>query len=627
MVVKGVVCKKNVAHRRMTTGIEKPRLMILGGALEYQRVSNALSSFDTLLQQEMDHLKMAVAKIEAHHPDILLVEKSVSRYAQDYLLAKNISLVLNIKKQLLERIGRCTGAQIVSSIDHMSTKKIGHCEMFHVEKFLEEHGSASQAGRKLVKTLMYFEGCPKPLGCTILLQGANGDELKKVKHVVQYGVFAAYHLALETSFLADEGASLPELPLNAPITVALPDKPSSKIDRSISTIPGFTLPEIDKTPGPQFVTQPQRSMSVPTSDLLQLSAVPINQTEVAKTHNNLSAPMPMAPTFSIGHSFHASKERGAFAHYFMSSEAKSFTDAAARLTSCDPVDSNLKITRSQFFGNRTSVPDPLSLQLIGEKIIEGQATLKEEFPPTPSDHQSILVSLSSRCVWKGTVCERSHLLRIKYYGNFDKPLGRFLRDHLFDQNYRCRSCEMPAEAHVQCYTHLQGTLTISVKKLAEILLPGESDGKIWMWHRCLKCPRANGFPPATRRVVMSDAAWGLSFGKFLELSFSNHAAANRVASCGHSLHRDCLRFYGYSSYSSYQFYCKIPINEKKIKYSILHCFNVCDVYCMCYDVVLHADLGIWLLASVMRQLMSTQSICLLQNLILTMIVKSGYKEN
>lgn len=113
------------------------------------------------------------------------------------------------------------------------------------------------------------------------------------------------------------------------------------------------------------------------------------------------------------------------------------------------------------------------------------------------------------------------------------------------QGYRCRSCEMPSEAHVQCYTHRQGTLTISVKKLPEFLLPGEKEGKIWMWHRCLRCPRTGGFPPATRRIVMSDAAWGLSFGKFLELSFSNHAAASRVASCGHSLHRDCLRFYGY----------------------------------------------------------------------------------
>lgn len=113
------------------------------------------------------------------------------------------------------------------------------------------------------------------------------------------------------------------------------------------------------------------------------------------------------------------------------------------------------------------------------------------------------------------------------------------------QSYRCCSCEMPSEAHVHCYTHRQGSLTISVRKLTEFILPGERDGKIWMWHRCLRCPQVKGLPPATRRVVMSDAAWGLSFGKFLELSFSNHAAASRVASCGHSLHRDCLRFYGY----------------------------------------------------------------------------------
>ena len=43
------------------------------------------------------------------------------------------------------------------------------------------------------------------------------------------------------------------------------------------------------------------------------------------------------------------------------------------------------------------------------------------------------VSFSSRCVLKGTVCERSRLMRIRFYGCFDKPLGRYLRDDLFDQ--------------------------------------------------------------------------------------------------------------------------------------------------------------------------------------------------
>lgn len=56
-VVKGIVCKKNVAHRRMSSKIDKARLLLLGGALEYQRVANHLSSFDTLLQQVVTMIK------------------------------------------------------------------------------------------------------------------------------------------------------------------------------------------------------------------------------------------------------------------------------------------------------------------------------------------------------------------------------------------------------------------------------------------------------------------------------------------------------------------------------------------------------------------------------------------
>ncbi|KAL5755459.1 hypothetical protein ACOSQ2_020205 [Xanthoceras sorbifolium] len=603
MVAKGVVCKKNVAHRRMTSKLDKPRLLILGGALEYQRVSNLLSSFDTLLQQEMDHLKMAVAKIDAHHPDILLVEKSVSRFAQEYLLEKDISLVLNIKRPLLDRIARCTGAQIVPSIDHLSSPKLGYCEKFHVQRFMEDLGTAGQGGKKLMKTLMYFEGCPKPLGFTILLRGANGDELKKVKHVVQYGVFAAYHLALETSFLADEGATLPELPMNSPISVALPDT-SSSIERSISTVPGFSVPANEKSEGPQRGVEPQRCNSVPIANLTSSNggdSIVKMEMQLAPLLPNGSSLQSAKPTLNFinsstsTHFFSAHSSRkdvsDSFQHELlpycsfkekreMDSKENMVAETYAANNGQDVMSDHLNVnglepseTLGQGVVANSSQDDDGSiianqpggselsyLQQESNNHPEEPGPSKEEFPPSPSDHQSILVSLSSRCVWKGTVCERSHLFRIKYYGSFDKPLGRFLRDHLFDQNFRCRSCDMPSEAHVHCYTHRQGTLTISVKKLPEILLPGERDGKIWMWHRCLQCPRINGFPPATRRVVMSDAAWGLSFGKFLELSFSNHAAASRVASCGHSLHRDCLRFYGFGKMVACFRYASIDVH-------------------------------------------------------------------
>jgi 1-phosphatidylinositol-3-phosphate 5-kinase len=35
----------------MTSQYRKPRLLLLGGELEYQKVPNQLASFDTLLQQ------------------------------------------------------------------------------------------------------------------------------------------------------------------------------------------------------------------------------------------------------------------------------------------------------------------------------------------------------------------------------------------------------------------------------------------------------------------------------------------------------------------------------------------------------------------------------------------------
>lgn len=271
-----------------------------------------------------------------------------------------------------------------------------------------------------------------------------------MKHVVQYGIFAAYHLALETSFLADEGASLPDLPVNTPITVALPDKPS-KIDRSISTIPGFTIPENEKTPGPQTIGEPHRSVSVPSSELIKLASSSIPGNEYAKTPDT-SAPMspqhtePLASYSTEGfqhsslndHSSWLASEETGFEEFFWSPEAKSIDAERSTLTgdgaSSDFGDSNVKMLQDDFFNSdhNGSVSLPPSFEL-GEQILEEQPPLKEDFQPAPSDHQSILVSLSSRCVWKGTVCERSHLFRIKYYGNFDKPLGRFLRDHLFDQ--------------------------------------------------------------------------------------------------------------------------------------------------------------------------------------------------
>lgn len=110
---------------------------------------------------------MIITKIEALRPNVLLVEKSVASCAQEYLLAKEISLVLNVKRPLLERIARCTGALITPSVDSLSKARLGHCELFRLDRIVEDHETANNFNRKPSKTLMFFEGCPRRLGCTV----------------------------------------------------------------------------------------------------------------------------------------------------------------------------------------------------------------------------------------------------------------------------------------------------------------------------------------------------------------------------------------------------------------------------------------------------------------------------
>ncbi|GAB2226655.1 hypothetical protein Drorol1_Dr00022473 [Drosera rotundifolia] len=531
ILVKGIVCTKNIKHKRMTSQCRNPKLLLLGGSLEYQRSSNQFSSFNVLLEEEMNHIKVIVSKIEAHCPNVLLVEKSVSPYAQEYLLAKEISLVLNVKRPLLERIAQCTGALITPSVENLPKTRIGHCEFFRVEKVYEELEPVNQFHKKPLKSLMFFDGCPRRLGCTVLLKGSCREELKRVKRVVQYAVFAAYHLSLQTSFLADEGATLPKMIPRLRLDVSERKYTENVVESAACSSPVAPLSEVNMPGQNESCLRESGDVDSPTKHHDASTSVLMCMDD---RHDNLS------PNSCLD---------------------CSEPDLAVESSSLEQLDDRDRLGDNDINGHRhAELPEAAT----SEEIHPQNSTFhyneaSDEYLSVADNQQSLLVSYSSRCVVKGTLCERARLLRITFYGSFDKPLGRYLNDDLFDQESICRSCMEPVEAHLLCFTHPQGSLTVNVRRLLSQKLPGEKAGKIWMWHRCLRCAFLDGIPPATRRVVMSDAAWGLSFGKFLELSFSNNATANRVASCGHSLQRDCLRFYGLGNMVAFFRYSPIRI--------------------------------------------------------------------
>ncbi|KAI4492050.1 hypothetical protein M0802_010058 [Mischocyttarus mexicanus] len=200
-IVSGVVCTKNVAHRGMNAMIAHPKILLLQCGLMYQRVEGKLLSLEPVMMQENEYLGHTVARITALGPDIVLVHRSVSRLAQDRFRECGVTLILNVKLSVLERIARCTGANIVNTIDaHISARyMLGTCKKFYLRNFPNDKNG--------IKTLMYFEGCANAhLGTTILLRGGSLPELKKVKNVTSMMIFAAYSWRLEKSFLMDEFA-------------------------------------------------------------------------------------------------------------------------------------------------------------------------------------------------------------------------------------------------------------------------------------------------------------------------------------------------------------------------------------------------------------------------------------
>ena len=64
------------------------------------------------------------------------------------------------------------------------------------------------AKRGVAKTFVMLEGCPKHLGCSVVLRGANRAALKQVKRVFRFLVNVSYNLRLETSYLKERCARI-----------------------------------------------------------------------------------------------------------------------------------------------------------------------------------------------------------------------------------------------------------------------------------------------------------------------------------------------------------------------------------------------------------------------------------
>jgi 1-phosphatidylinositol-3-phosphate 5-kinase len=195
-IVNGVVCTKNVAHRHMRNRLKDPKILLISSSIDYQRFENRFLSLEPLVMQEHDYLKNTVARIASMKPDLVIVEKTVSRLAQEFMLDHGITLVINVKPSIMERVGRLTQGIIWESADtQLGRPQLGLCHNFYLETF--------QLPGNLTKTLMFFDGCAMHLGVSTSLNSQLFCLFIKNAKALDFYAFKRYFFSALFFFVVD----------------------------------------------------------------------------------------------------------------------------------------------------------------------------------------------------------------------------------------------------------------------------------------------------------------------------------------------------------------------------------------------------------------------------------------
>ncbi|KAK4513578.1 uncharacterized protein ATC70_005582 [Mucor velutinosus] len=527
--VKGVVCTKNVAHKRMLKNMSHPRILILMFSLDYSRVEmeNQLLSIAPVISQEREHIRKLVGRIVALKPSLLLVKSTVSRLALEFLLEANIPVVHNVKHSVLEAIARCTQASIVTSVDKLQHGlSFGRCGSFEIRTVIHEW----LPNRR--KTFLIFDDCAPELGGTIVLRGEKVETLRIIKRLIDFMVFVVNNLKLETSLLLD--------------SFAKSRGAASCDDSNRHRSPLMSIAASGKHCGESVASMDEEDGQTVNAhyinDLLNLyqnTILSVSQFVIFPPPYLLLALKETEDKLAL---IHQQKRRKSVSGSSVLTNATTVTIRDAVPPTQPPLSASP--TKSTFEKQHINAyDDEYDLIAKNHQISRAWDAYIGENPESisPFYHQNIVVLYSSVCTVTTVPCQGPEIRIFGFYRYpSDKTLGQYLIDLCNDARQPCSSfmCDHPMLQHYRSYAHGNARVNVMIEQFP-CPLPGMSD-KLLMWNYCKECNKPTPVMP------MSDNTWNYSFGKFLEIFLYQQGVHCRADICPHDMARHHVRYFGYN---------------------------------------------------------------------------------
>ena len=591
--IEGLVITKNLADKNMARTLSNPRIMIISFPIDFTRVDHQYVSLDPLVQQERGYLRKLANRIIELRPQIIICERSVSRLAIDHFVRAGIAVARSVKPAAIAAIARCTQADILGSMDRLAIEpRLGRCAEYKLQSF--EH--VLIPSRR--KTIMRFEGCHKPIGCTLLLRGGDVATLRKVKDVVRFMTLVVYHLKNELVMYTEEHNLLPPEPPVPPEYVELLDtleavrvptasavKPTddelsssaqvqTNADETAKDLAAATTREIAASVKPYLTTLLSASAAIrfpPPAPLARMAELDRTLTHLRSARDDDEEAAILKDEL---------KAEGLSLPYEVIIPTTMVTPETPMLEPPNPIDTATtpllsatptvapSTVSSPSAPRKEAMRDPYKILRHPEEVARDTVIAQLEHDHAqqlevwrsylrrthvdlrPEAYQGLLYAYSSALNdrdGREKPCVEPTLHHVSYYQRDDMTVGQFIEGFVNNGQQKCpnTNCLRPLSEHVQLLVHGDRRLQIAGE---EYLNPSPAhEDQIVTWSYCPLCSTPE-HTYATTPTIMRDETWKMSWGAYLEHCFYPPDVSSGF-DCPHDAIRGTIRYFSYRNFA------------------------------------------------------------------------------
>ncbi len=177
-LIKGVTIDKEKVHPDMPDTVKNAKIALLNVALEIEKTNidaqiriEKPEQLEAFLDEEERMLKNMVEKIKKSGANVVIVQKGIDDAAQHFLAKAGILAFRRVSENDIKKIGKATGAKVVSTLDELGASSLGSAGLVHVEKLAGEN-------------IAIIEECKNPKAVTILIRGGTEHVVDEIQRAI-----------------------------------------------------------------------------------------------------------------------------------------------------------------------------------------------------------------------------------------------------------------------------------------------------------------------------------------------------------------------------------------------------------------------------------------------------------